>query len=667
MSLFTISATNGEASISQHNTLPIPERRNSQYEDPHSAGSGIGIGTQPRRRSNVSGRLAFRDSIHAEDLESLTRTASVISGHQDAYLESHGESSREGDSGRERDNTTISFPKAAKSGPISTIRELPSEFNTPYSTRPPSPSSAVNTPGLHSHRNGQGLTNESGSGSATPREYFELQVEEPSRNLPETSYPDIGSVKSFRGALILLTTCGAQLMDNVFMTGVNISLPAIQKEFGAKASDLQWLISAYTLTFGGFLLLAGVLSDRFGRKLIFCIGMLWISIWTIANGFAKSFIQLAIFRALQGIGAAMTVPSAVGIISSYFVAKDRTIALSFFAASGAVGFCAGLIFGGFLTGSLGWRYLFYVSAALTGSLGVLGQFILPKDRLEGQEKPSLDLLGAGLSTGGLILLSFVLSSGGVYGWSKAFIIVLLILSVAVLGIFVYVEKRISHPIMPLSLWKIQNFAALWISGFVCYGGYQTVLYYIVLIAQEINRLSPGTTALYFLPMGATGFIFSMSVGKILERYNTKNVLLVGMLMMMASPIPAALLTSTSTSFWSHVLPTSLLVVAAVTIVYCSCTIILLSSVPVSVKSLCGGMINTAFQIGSGVGLALSSAVVQAVDTDKGKGNLEQYSTGLWFCVAFGGVGFVASAFGVRNSTAGGFGGRRGGGEQVAMH
>ncbi|TGO56759.1 hypothetical protein BOTNAR_0216g00140 [Botryotinia narcissicola] len=363
----------------------------------------------------------------------------------------------------------------------------------------------------------------------------------------------------------------------------------------------------------------------------------------------------------------MTVPSAMGIISSYFVAKDRTIALSIFAASGAVGFCAGLIFGGFLTGSLGWRYLFYVSAELTGSLGVLGQFILPKDRLEGQEKPSLDLLGAGLSTGGLILLSFVLSSGGVYGWSKAFIIVLLILSVAVLGIFVYVEKRASHPIMPLSLWKIQNFAALWISGFVCYGGYQTVLYYIVLIAQEINRLSPGTTALYFLPMGATGFIFSMSVGKILERYNTKSVLLIGMLMMMASPIPAALLTSTSTSFWAHVLPTSLLVVAAVTIVYCSCTIILLSSVPVSVKSLCGGMINTAFQIGSGVGLALASAVVQAVDIDKGKGNLEQYSTGLWFCVAFGGVGFVASAFGVRNSTADGLGGRRAAGESFAMH
>jgi MFS family permease len=193
--------------------------------------------------------------------------------------------------------------------------------------------------------------------------------------------------------------------------------------------------------------------------------MFWISIWTLANGFATSFIQLAIFRALQGIGAAMTVPSAVGIISSYFVAKDRTIALSFFAASGAVGFCSGLIFGGFLTSSLGWRYLFYVSVTVTGTLGALGWVFLPRDRLEGLDKPRLDFLGAGLSTGGLILLSFVLSSGGVYGWNKAFIIVLLVTSVAFLCVFTYVEKKVSHPIMPLSLWKIQNFAALWISGF----------------------------------------------------------------------------------------------------------------------------------------------------------------------------------------------------------
>jgi MFS family permease len=132
-------------------------------------------------------------------------------------------------------------------------------------------------------------------------------------------------------------------MDNVFMTAVNLSLPEVQAEFGVSSSDLQWLLSAYTLTFGGFLLFSGVLADRYGRRFIFSAGMMWLSIWTLANGFATSFIQIAIFRALQGIGAAMTVPSAIGIISSYFVASERVVALTFFGASGAIGFCAGLV------------------------------------------------------------------------------------------------------------------------------------------------------------------------------------------------------------------------------------------------------------------------------------------------------------------------------------
>ena len=122
----------------------------------------------------------------------------------------------------------------------------------------------------------------------------------------------------------------------------------------------------------------------------------------------------------------MTVPSAIGIISSYFVASERVVALTFFGASGAIGFCAGLLFGGFVTEALGWRYIFRIAVVATGPLGLIGCFYLPKDRREGSSKPSLDFLGAGLSTSGLILLSFVLSSGGEYGWNKAFIIVLLV-------------------------------------------------------------------------------------------------------------------------------------------------------------------------------------------------------------------------------------------------
>ncbi|WYZ46252.1 hypothetical protein EsH8_IX_000477 [Colletotrichum jinshuiense] len=432
------------------------------------------------------------------------------------------------------------------------------------------------------------------------------------------------------------------------MSSINIALPAIQKDFDAKSEELQWLISAYTLTFGGFLLLSGVFADRFGRKLIFSAGMATLSIWTVANGFATSFIQLAIFRALQGIGAAMTVPSAVGIISNYFVAKDRTLALTIFGAAGAVGFCLGLIFGGFLTSSLGWRYIFYIPAAVTGVIGIIGWIFLPKDRLEGNSKPKLDFVGAGLSTAGLILLSFVLSSGGEYGWGKAFIIALLIVSIVMIVAFTYVEKKVSNPIMPLSLWKLQNFAGLWIGGFVMYGGYQTTVYYTTLIAQEVNKLSAGEAALRFLPMGATGFIFSLSMSRMLEIFNTKYLLITGMTICAIAPVPSALMRQDDLNFWKHVFPTTVMGVAGTTIVYCTITVVLLASVPVNVKSLCGGMINTAFQIGSGVGLALANAVVQAVDTSKGHSQLQQYNTGLWCCVGLAGVGVIASTFGVKN-------------------
>ncbi|KAF2765141.1 hypothetical protein EJ03DRAFT_345873 [Teratosphaeria nubilosa] len=429
-------------------------------------------------------------------------------------------------------------------------------------------------------------------------------------NTAQDQYPDVGTIASWRGSLILVITCGAQLLDNVFMTGVNISLPAIQKTFDIDGINLQWLISAYTLTFGGFLLLAG----------------------------------LAIFRALQGMGAAMTVPSGVGIISAFFVSRDRTKALTYFGAAGAVGFCVGLLLGGFLTSSLGWRYLFYISVIMTGSTGALGWFVLPRDRQEeGRVKPKLDLLGAGLSTAGLVLLSFVISSGAEYGWGTAMIIVLLVVSIAMLAIFTFIEKKVPNPIMPLSLWKLENFAILWVAGFVAYGGYQTLLYYVILVAQEVMDLSAGATALRFIPMAFVGAAVSMALGRLMERINTNLLLLIGLgFFCTVAPIPTALISGENPSFWKHIFPTSILSVTGIGTTYCTITVVALASVPVSAKSLCGGMINTAFQIGSEVGLALASAVVDATQTNQGHSALAQYRTGLWCCAGLAGIGIVPS-------------------------
>lgn len=183
---------------------------------------------------------------------------------------------------------------------------------------------------------------------------------------------------------------------------------------------------------------------------------------------------------------------------------------------------------------------------------------------------------------------------------------------------------------------------------VAYGGYQVTIYYTTLIAQEVNQLSAGQTALRFLPMGCTGFILSLSMSRLLDRFNTKVLLISGMAICAVAPIPSALMKEGDINFWKHVFPTTVIGVAGITIVYCTITVVLLASVPLNVKSLCGGMINTAFQIGSGVGIALASAIVQAVDTSKGHGRVQQYGTGLWCCVGLAGIGMVASTVGVKN-------------------
>lgn len=194
-------------------------------------------------------------------------------------------------------------------------------------------------------------------------------------------------------------------------------------------------------------------------------GLVWLSIWTLAIGFGTSFEEVAVFRGLQGIGASLTIPSAVGILSSYFTGQERTRALGIYSASGAVGFTFGLVLGGLLSSYLGWRYIFRLSVIASGLLAILAIIVLPANSTKNKSQGKMDYFGASLSTAGLILLAFVLSGGGIYGWGKPWIIVLLILAVGLLLAFVFVEHKISYPIMPLRLWKIHNFPSIWIVGF----------------------------------------------------------------------------------------------------------------------------------------------------------------------------------------------------------
>lgn len=172
---------------------------------------------------------------------------------------------------------------------------------------------------------------------------------------------------------------------------------------------------------------------------------------------------------------------------------------------------------------------------------------------------------------------------------------------------------------------------------------------MTLLAQDVNHLSAGETSVRLLPMGVISFLVCLLMWWMLEVYDSKYLLLGGMVICTIAPIPSAIMQTGHTNFWEHVFSSAVMTSVGFTILFCTITVALLASVPANIKSLCGGMIQSAFQIGGGVGLAITSAIVQSTETKKGHSLLEQYRTGMWCCVALSGVGLVVTLFGVRTA------------------
>ncbi|THU88064.1 MFS general substrate transporter [Dendrothele bispora CBS 962.96] len=444
----------------------------------------------------------------------------------------------------------------------------------------------------------------------------------------------------------------------MWMTSINIAVPRIGEEFGLLDGSQSWLVSAYTLTFGGFLLLAGVISDRFGRRHVFSVGMIWMTVFSIACGISRTGIQCIIFRALQGLGAAASVPSAIGVLSNFFIGNEKHRALSMFGAAGSLGFVLGLVLGGILSGTLGWRYIFYINAPVIFVLAVSGWLSFPNEKEIGMtkdgKKPSLDFLGAALGTSGVVLLTFALSQSEVSGWNQPVIITTLILSVFILMGFAYAERKVPNPIIfkPTYLWKLPSFAGVWCSAFLLYSGWASVNYFLTLISQEVLFLSPLMTGLYLIPMGSLGFVGCVLMGRAVEKFELKLLLLTGLFISTVGILPAAFVKSGG-NFWAFLFPTTMLTMGGAAISYNVASIALVSAVPPVAKSLAGGLINTAFQIGSGFGLAITSLVNESVlrktlHPEDPSSLMRGYQAALFTCCGLVGSSFVLSVFTIRS-------------------
>ncbi|KAJ3171292.1 hypothetical protein HDU87_008398 [Geranomyces variabilis] len=476
--------------------------------------------------------------------------------------------------------------------------------------------------------------------------------------------------------LLLPTFCLAQLLDALNLSGANVALPEIAADLGFTTNNLQWVISAYALTFGGFLLLTGRMGDIYGHRNFFVAGLAWFTVFAVLSGFAQSTTWMIVARGFQGIGAASTIPNAIALIlQCYPIGRTRNQAMSVFASTGAVGFVIGLILGGAVTSSsLGWRWIFFLSAIISGSMVVISIMVIPSRATlaaaaaasaepnsekalpapvaSNPIKQRVDYLGAALSTASMLLLVFVLTDANSRGWGSALIISLLIVSLLLIGLFVFWETKASQPLMPMSIWRLPNFAPAFVIAGCLVGFFQAYLYFITLTFNEVMSYSAIESAVRYLPLGIVASIMGIMTERIIVRFNIKLALVAGLALGTVGNIIIGFWDDTkdhSTQYWSIVFPSFIIGCTGLSSVYASVSIAAISAAPAAQAGIVGGLLNTAFQLGGGVGLAIATAVATAVNSPDARGHdlMKGFHAGLWTATGMVGLGLVVAILFVR--------------------
>ncbi|KAI7829436.1 major facilitator superfamily domain-containing protein [Gamsiella multidivaricata] len=349
--------------------------------------------------------------------------------------------------------------------------------------------------------------------------------------------------------LMLYVVSLAQFLDIVNGASMTVAMLPIAKELHFEVQQQQWLISSYALSFGGLLLIAGRMGDLFGHRRVFLYGLFWFGLWSMVNGFSKSPVMLCISRALQGVGAAAQIPTALALIAiKYPAGEERTRALSVFGAIGGMGAVTGLLLSGALTSTIGWQWVFFISAIMSAILFVLGFFAIPDVPGLHGEKPRIDFGGAATATGGIVCVIYYISSGVETGWASPQTLPVLCVGLVLLVAFIFIEKRISYPIMPFHIWKHRAFSVSFLLIFIMQAAFQGFLYYSTLIFQEVMGYAIMKTSLSYLVHGLTAVVVYSILGKFLPRLPLKPFIAAGFLFLSCSALMFAFVTPSS-NYW----------------------------------------------------------------------------------------------------------------------
>ncbi len=420
---------------------------------------------------------------------------------------------------------------------------------------------------------------------------------------------DSGRKKWFALALILTV----QFMTILDIAIVNVALPSIQVDLGFSQENLQWVISAYALVFGGFLLLGGRSADLLGRRRIFMLGTIVFTVGSLLCGFAWSEESLIAFRALQGLGAATITPAALSILVATFAeGRERNIALGAWGAVGGFGAAAGVLFGGILTDLLSWEWIFWVNVPVGVAALILTPFVL-SESLD-KHGQGFDALGAILVTSGLSLLVLGITQGYGWGWTSTKTIGVFAASAVLLLAFIGWERRVKDPLVPLSIFRLQTLTAANIVGFIMGTALFAMFLMLTLYMQQVLRLTPIETGVGYLAVAGTAIIWANVAAAAVTRVGVKPALAFGM-----SAMTVGLLyftqVSVSGSYWTDLFPGFLLIGLGLPFAYVAVTIAAVAGTKPQEAGLASGLINTSQQIGGAVGIAILSTIAVSTTDD----------------------------------------------------
>jgi EmrB/QacA subfamily drug resistance transporter len=418
---------------------------------------------------------------------------------------------------------------------------------------------------------------------------------------------DTPRAKAFALALLAMT----QFVVVLDAAIVNVALPSIGRALDFSQDNLAWVVNAYTLTFGGFLLLGGRLADLLGRRRLFMTGLVVFSIASLLGGLAQSDVWLIAARALQGLGAALVSPAALSIVTNTFAeGAERNRALGVWGAVAGSGGAAGVLLGGVLTQYLGWEWVLFVNVPIGLAAVALAPRLLEESKDEGRER-QFDIAGAVTVTGGLALLVYTLVDANRAGWGSARTIVLGAVALVMLVAFVVIERRQRQPLVPFSIFRQRTLRGANIVALLVAMSLFSMFFFISLYMQQVLGYDALKAGVAYLPLALTIIVSAGVASVLVTRIGFKITLIVGMLFVTGGLVWFAQVDAHGGTYVGDVLFPSLLAAVGLGLAFVPVTIAAVTGIRPDQSGLASGLVNTSQQVGGALGLAILVAVANS--------------------------------------------------------